>query len=50
MRIERNILINLMNDKVPTRSNVSEAEQAELEEYIFNAKILVSILGHKVFE
>lgn len=39
-----------MNDKVPTRSNVSEAEQAELEEFIYNAKILVPILGHKVFD
>ncbi|MFR1904732.1 MAG: DUF4357 domain-containing protein [Clostridium neonatale] len=40
----------VMNDKVPTRSNVSEAEQAELEEFIYNAKILVPILGHKVFD
>ena len=40
----------VMNEQVPTKSNVSEAEESELEEFIYNAKILVSILGHKVFE
>jgi len=34
----------------PTKSKVSEAEQAELEEFIYNAKILVNALGHKAFE
>ena len=38
------------NSTVPTKSSVSEAEQAELEEFIYNAKILVNALGHKVFE
>ena len=38
------------NSNVPTKSSVSEADQAELEEYIFNARILVNALGHKVFE
>lgn len=38
------------NSCTPTRSAVSEAEQAQLEEFIYNAKILVNILGHKVFE
>ena len=38
------------NSTVPTKSTVSEAEQAELEEFIYNAKILVNALGHKVFE
>lgn len=38
------------NNNTPTRSTVSEAEQAELEEFMYNAKILVNALGHKVFE
>lgn len=38
------------NSTKPTKSSVSEAEQAWLEEYIYNAKILVNALGHKVFE
>lgn len=38
------------NTNVPTKSLVSEAEQAELEEFIHNAKILINALGHKTFE
>lgn len=38
------------NSNTPTKSSVSEAEQAELEEFIYNAKILVNALGHKTFE
>lgn len=38
------------NSNIPTKSTVSESEQAELEEFIYNAKILVNALGHKVFE
>ena len=38
------------NNNIPTKSTVSEAEQAELEEFIHNSKILVNALGHKVFE
>ena len=40
----------VMNSTVPTKSTVSEPEQAQLEEFIYNAKILVNTLGHKVFE
>lgn len=40
----------IKNASTPTKSNISEAEQAEMEEFIHNAKILVNILGHKVFE
>lgn len=40
----------IMNSSTPTKSTISEAEQAQLEEFIFNAKILVNTLGHKVFE
>ena len=38
------------NSNIPTKSAVSEAEQAELEEFIYNAKILINALGHKAFE
>lgn len=38
------------NSNVPTKSSVSESDQAELEEFIYNAKILVNALGHKAFE
>lgn len=38
------------NSNTPTKSSISESEQAELEEFVYNAKILVNALGHKVFE
>lgn len=38
------------NSNIPTKSTVSEAEEAELEEFIHNSKILVNALGHKAFE
>lgn len=38
------------NSNTPTKSAVSESEVAELEEFIYNAKILVNALGHKTFE
>ncbi len=38
------------NGSTPTMSRISEAEQAELEEFLFNAKMITNILGHKVFE
>ena len=41
---------NIDNSNVPTKSSISEAEQAEMEEFIYNAKILVNVLGHKTFE
>lgn len=40
----------VMNIKVPKKSGVSEAEESEMEEFIDNAKLVVSALGHKVFE
>ena len=38
------------NSNVPAKANVSEPDQAELAEFMYNAKILVNALGHKVFE
>jgi hypothetical protein len=40
----------VMNSTQPKRSTISEAEQSEMEEFIDNAKLVVSALGHKVFE
>lgn len=40
----------VMNSTVPKKSSVSEAEESEMEEFIDNAKLMVSALGHKVFE
>lgn len=42
--------VNMMNQNTPTRSELSEAEQAELEEFLANIKILTSTLGQRIFE
>ncbi|TWI83275.1 uncharacterized protein DUF4357 [Lacibacter cauensis] len=42
--------VKLLNGNTPTRSELSEAEQAELEEFLSNIKLLTSTLGHKLFE
>lgn len=39
-----------LNQNTPTKSELSEAEQAELEEFLSNIKLLTSTLGHKIFE
>ena len=38
------------NSLIPTQSSISESERAEMEEFIEYIKILVSTLGHKVFD
>lgn len=38
------------NTVTPTQSSISESDIAEMEEYIEHVKMLVSTLGHKVFE
>lgn len=38
------------NNTIPTQSIVSESDVAVLGEFMYNAKILVNALGHKVFE
>ncbi|MDP4240974.1 MAG: GIY-YIG nuclease family protein [Bacteroidota bacterium] len=38
------------NSVTPTQSSISESDMAEMEEFIEHAKMLVSTLGHKVFE
>lgn len=39
-----------IDQNIPTRSELSEAEQAELEEFLANIKVLTATLGHKIFE
>lgn len=39
-----------LDQNIPTRSELSEAEQAELEEFLANIKILTSTLGYRIFE
>lgn len=40
----------IMNTTVPTTSSISEADQAECEEFIHNARLMVNLLGFKAFE
>lgn len=41
---------NILNSTVPTCSSVSEYDEAKLQEFISNAKLLVNTLGYKAFE
>ena len=40
----------LKNTVKPTRSKISEADEAEMEEFLKYVRLLTTILGHKVFE
>ena len=40
----------LDNNSTPTKSSISESDQAEMEEFIDNIILLTNTLGHKVFE
>ncbi|MBP5614607.1 MAG: GIY-YIG nuclease family protein [Bacteroidales bacterium] len=40
----------LDNSTKPTKSNISEPDKAEMEEFIDNLLILVNTLGHKIFD
>ena len=40
----------LENSTTPTQSSIAESDRAEMEEFLENIRILVSTLGHKVFE
>ncbi len=41
---------SIINNTVPTCSSISEFDEAMLEEFIENAKLLVNTLGYKVFD
>ena len=40
----------ILNGNTPTQSSISELDQAEMEEFIENIKLLTNTLGYKVFE
>ncbi|MBE5995107.1 MAG: GIY-YIG nuclease family protein [Paenibacillaceae bacterium] len=40
----------LINSNIPTLASLSELDTAEMEEFIENAKLLLSAVGHKVLE
>ena len=41
---------DIINSTIPTQSSISEYDKAMLDEFIYNAKLLVSTLGYKAFE
>lgn len=41
---------SIENSTKPTKSNISEPDQAEMEEFIDNLMLLVNTLGHKIFD
>lgn len=40
----------LDNNTKPTKSNISEPDQAEMEEFLDNLQLMVSTMGHRIFE
>jgi Domain of unknown function (DUF4357) len=40
----------ISNGNIPPKPEISEAEQAELEEFLYNIKVLTATLGHRIFE
>lgn len=40
----------IVNDTIPTKSSVSEYDEAMLKEFISNSRLLVNTLGYKVFD
>jgi hypothetical protein len=41
---------DLDNTNIPTKPSISESDQAEMEEFIDNIKLLINTLGFKIFE
>jgi|SRR5699024_1387625 len=41
---------NIKNSTIPAKPSISEPDEAEMEAFISNIKILTNTLGHKVFE
>lgn len=40
----------LENASIPAQASLTEAEEAELQEFLYNVKIIMNTLGHKVME
>ena len=41
---------DVINNNEPPKGNVTEEKESELEEFIENARLVMSVLGHRVFE
>lgn len=41
---------NVINSNTPTCSSISECDEAMLQEFISNTKLLVNVLGYKIFD
>lgn len=41
---------DILNTSIPTKSNICESDEAEMEEFIEKLKLLVDTLGYKIFE
>lgn len=41
---------DVLNANVPTESSISEMDKAEMDEFIDNMRLILSVLGHKVLE
>ena len=40
----------LENSTVPADASLTEAEQAEMEEFLYNIRLIINALGHKILE
>lgn len=40
----------IVNGNVPNKPNISESDQAEMEQFIDNIKLMVNTLGYKIFD
>lgn len=40
----------ILNLNIPSESSISEMDQAEMDEFIDNMRLILSVLGHKVLE
>jgi hypothetical protein len=41
---------DILNHQIPTKSSISESDQAEMEEFLENVRLLVNTLGYNIFE
>jgi hypothetical protein len=40
----------ILNRNIPNKPNISESDQAEMEQFIDNIKLMVNTLGYKIFD
>jgi hypothetical protein len=41
---------DLVNSQTPTKSSISESDEAEMEEFLDNIRLLINTLGYSIFE